>query len=89
MTHRIINILLFIGILSAYAVVMNADYSTEMAESQELLDAQKQAQRELQKELAAAKVCRETHGNSAIAWTADGELVCVPRKPRYITKAAL
>lgn len=88
-THRILNITLFVGILAAYAVVMDSDHRAEMAESQSLLDAQKQAQYELQKELAAAKVCRETHGNSAIAWTADGELVCVPRQPRYLKKAAL
>lgn len=87
-THRIINVLLFIGILAAYGFVMNADYSAEMAESQSLLDAQNAEQREYRRDMAAAKLCRETHGESGFTWTADGQLVCVPRKPQRLAKAS-
>jgi hypothetical protein len=80
MSHRILNIALFIFIMGAYAFVMQEDYSSEMAESASLLDAQKAAQRELNRDMAAAKFCRENFGNSGMQWTVDGELVCVPRK---------
>lgn len=40
---------------------------------------QTQAQREFKRDLAAAKLCRETVGESLIRYTAAGELVCVPR----------
>lgn len=89
MIHRLINVALFIGIMASYAVVMDSDHRAEMRESADLLDAQRQAQREAKRDMAAAKVCRETHGNSSFTWTADGGLVCVPRKPRNITKASL
>ena len=42
-------------------------------------DAEKQAQAELRKEVAEAKMCRETHGESLVRHTADGLTVCVPR----------
>lgn len=88
MTHRLLNIALFLGILGAYAFVMNLDdHGAEMAESASLLDAQRAAQRELKRDMAAAKACRELHGESGFTWTADGQLVCVPRKPLRLAKA--
>jgi len=42
-------------------------------------DAERQAQAEFHKDLAAAKLCRETVGESLVSWNADGELVCIPR----------
>ena len=42
-------------------------------------DAQKQAQDDFHKEVAAAEICRETPGESLISWNAAGELVCIPR----------
>lgn len=42
-------------------------------------DAEKKAQTEFRKELAEAKMCRETVGESLIRHTADGQTVCVPR----------
>lgn len=90
MIHRLINIALFIGILASYAFVMHMDDKrVEMEESASLLDAQRAAQLELKRDMAAARACRETHGESSFTWTADGQLVCVPRKPQRIAKASL
>lgn len=47
--------------------------------SPSLSDAQAQAQRELRRELAAAKMCRETHGESILGYDAGGQEVCIPR----------
>ena len=40
---------------------------------------QTQAQREFKRDMAAAKLCREQHGESLVSWSAAGELVCIPR----------
>ena len=55
------------------------DHGGEMRQSQNLSDAQRQAQRELHRDLAAAALCREQHGEASYQWTAAGELVCIPR----------
>jgi hypothetical protein len=60
------------------------DHHSEHAQAQALNDAQQQAAREFRRDLAAAQLCRETVGESAIQWTAAGALVCVPRKGRAV-----
>ena len=88
--HRILNVLQFVGIVASYAAMMQMDdHSAEMAESGALLDAQKAAQLELKRDMAAAKACRESHGESGFTWTQDGQLVCIPRKPQRLAKASL
>ena len=54
-------------------------HASEWPQSQALVDAQRAAVREFHKDMAAAKLCRETHGESSFTWTAAGELVCIPR----------
>ena len=54
-------------------------HARDWPQSQALVDAQRAAVREFHKDMAAAKLCRETHGESLVRWTAAGELVCVPR----------
>ena len=55
------------------------DHSAEMRSTQALSDAQKQAARELRRDMAAAALCREQHGEAGYQFTAAGELVCIPR----------
>ena len=84
MSHRILNWALAGAIVLLYAAVQQLDgidsHSEEMAVAASISDAQKQAAEETKRDLAAARLCRESHGNSGYQWTADGELVCVPRK---------
>lgn len=65
---------------SAYRLDYPSIYQSELDQSQALIDAQKQAAAELRRDLAAARICRETHGEASFAWTHDGELVCIPRR---------
>lgn len=60
----------------------------EYQESQSLVDAQRAAVLAFKKDMAAAKLCRETHGESLIRWTAGGELVCVPRHSKQAVRLA-
>ena len=59
-------------------------HASEWHESQALIDAQRAAVREFHKDMAAAKLCRETHGESLVRWSAAGELVCVPRYGKQV-----
>ena len=45
-------------------------------------DAKQYVSADMRKELAAAKLCRETHGESGYTWSVSGELVCIPRGVR-------
>ena len=45
---------------------------------------QTQAQREFKRDMAAAKLCREQHGEAGFTWTAAGELVCIPRHGKKV-----
>jgi hypothetical protein len=47
-------------------------------------DAQTQAQREFKRDMAAAALCREQHGEAGFTWTAAGELVCIPRHGKKV-----
>ena len=54
----------------------------DMAVAQDLSDAEKQAARDLRKEMAAAAMCREQHGESLVRWTEAGTPVCIPRRKK-------
>ena len=56
------------------------DNSEEWAVSQSLIDAQIASQQDHRKQKSAQDLCLATIGESSAAWTADGELVCTPRK---------
>ncbi|MCF8156416.1 MAG: hypothetical protein K9K35_10460 [Rhodoferax sp.] len=64
------------------------DHHSEHARAIVLEDAQRDAARELRRDLAAAALCREQHGESGIAWTEAGALVCIPRKGKRTQHAA-
>jgi Tfp pilus assembly protein PilV len=71
-----------LAILGLYAVVQQADAQDHRAEWQasEALHAdQKLAQSALRRDMAAAALCREQHGESSFVWTEAGMLVCIPR----------
>ena len=53
--------------------------SLDEHDSASTTDAQAQARAELHRDLAAARICREDHGDASFTWTVDGELVCIPR----------
>jgi len=57
---------------------------SEFAVADDLAIAQAQAAQALRHDLAAAKLCRTTHGEAAFAWTADGGLVCIPRRSKPV-----
>ena len=63
-------------------------HASEWPASQALVDAQRAAVREFHKDMAAAKLCRETHGESLVRWTAASELVCVPRHSKQAQRLA-
>jgi hypothetical protein len=60
------------------------DVQTELAVQQSLVDAQKQAQAELRRDLAAAALCRHQHGEAGYTWNAAGQLVCIPRRGKTV-----
>ena len=60
------------------------DHHAEWAQAEALSDAQKQARRELRRDMAAAKVCREQHGEAGFSWTEAGSLVCHPKRGRTV-----
>lgn len=79
------NAAVIFGILFAlggFGGLLNSceDRSAEWKESQAVIDAQIAAQKDYRKQKAAQDLCLATVGESAAAWTADGELVCKPRK---------
>lgn len=52
----------------------------ELKDQADLGDAQRAAKHAYRKELRAAQLCREELGaGTTIQWTADGELVCIPK----------
>jgi hypothetical protein len=67
-----VNVLLFAFLLGSAGYLL--DRHDEQREADHTPE-----QRELRKELAAAKLCRTEHGESLVSWSAAGELVCIPR----------
>lgn len=72
----------FLFALSAFGGLLKSceGNSEEWAVSQSLIDAQVASQQDHRKQKAAQDLCLSTIGESSAAWTADGELICTPRK---------
>lgn len=56
------------------------DHHAEHATAASLLEAQRAEAAQLRRDMAAARLCREAHGEAGFTWTVDGQLVCVPRR---------
>lgn len=56
------------------------DNHAEHATAASLLEAQRAEAAQLRRDMAAARLCREAHGEAGFTWTVDGQLVCVPRR---------
>ena len=74
----ILGALLICALVGVFGPALD-NHASEWPASQALVDAQHAAVREFHKDMAAAKLCRQAHGESGFTWTADGELVCIPR----------
>lgn len=91
--HRFINIALAAAIAACLSLSHLLDAQGELravvATAAAVTDAEQQAARELRRELAAARLCREQHGEAGYTWTEAGALVCIPRRgKRQIEKVA-
>lgn len=64
------------------------DNHAEHAAAASLEDAQRAEAAALRRDLAAARICREQHGEAGYTWTAAGQLVCVPRRGKPVQFAA-
>ena len=86
-SHRLINILAAIAVVALFAAIQHQDALDEIkhakAHTVALADAQIAAARALRRDMAAAALCREEHGEAGYAWTEAGALVCIPRKGKY------
>ena len=87
-THRVINILAAIAVVALFASIQHQDALDEIkhakAHSVALVDAQLAAARALRRDLAAAEICREQHGEAGYTWTEAGALVCIPRRGKRV-----
>ena len=90
-THRTLDVLMVICVTAFACWLLGVFGPTlDMHDSANTTDAQHQAQAELRRDLAAARICREAHGDASFTWTAAGELVCIPRQGKHaIVQAAL
>lgn len=81
-----------LGLVLAFVVVLGA-----LGQSMDAHDANRQADRqqsithgtshqgtELRRNLSAADLCRDRHGEAGFTWTAAGKLVCIPRRGKQI-----
>ena len=75
----ILGALLICYLVGVFGPALDSHHASEWPQSQALVDAQRAAVREFHKDMAAAKLCRQEHGESSFTWTAAGELVCIPR----------
>lgn len=61
------------------------DHSAEMAVSADLMQAQRDSQIAMRREVAGAAFCRGLVGESAPVWNEDGQLsACQPRKGKMV-----
>ena len=81
--HRVANWLIAILVVCLYAFVQSRDDTYERRAAA-ASDAQAQAARELRKDMAAARMCRETHGERLVRWTIDGLAVCIPLRDNQV-----
>ena len=73
----------------AYLLDAPSEIEAMVATARAVTDAEEQAARELRRDLAAARLCRELHGEAGYQWSAAGEVVCIPRRGKRVdTKVA-
>lgn len=73
------------GLLSFVGPAID-DYTAAADQAKAASEAEAQAARELRRDLAAAKLCRLSHGEAGFTWTASGQLVCIPRHGNRIVE---
>jgi len=79
----IFNYFLVIGLVFVLAASFHLD---DLWAPGELPEATDPVSIELRRDLEAAKICREAHGEAGFTWAEDGRLVCLPRRgPGVIT----
>ena len=60
------------------------DLDATQRTAQTAVDAQTQADLDWHRDMAAAALCRQQHGEASFTWTAAGELVCIPRHGKKV-----
>ena len=84
-TGPLFDLILVTAIVAAIAYLLGVfGPSLDERDSASSRDAQTQAQRDTRRDLAAAALCREQHGETGFTWTAAGELVCIPRHGKKV-----
>lgn len=63
------------------------DHQADWSQSDNLKALQDSEAGTAKREAAAQALCREAHGESVALWTADGHLVCRPRRGPAVAKA--
>lgn len=80
-----VAITLLIGTaLSTAHLLDEQDGRAEMAQARQLEQQQREEARTLRRDLAAAALCREQHGEAGYTFTEAGQLVCIPRRGRKV-----
>jgi hypothetical protein len=83
-SHRLINWLAALAVVALFAAVQHQDALDAIRDKQaqvaSTVEAQRTQDRLLRRDLAAAALCREQHGEAGYQWNAADQLVCVPRK---------
>ncbi len=80
-----VAITLLIGTaLSTAHLLDEQDGRAEMAQARQLEQQQREEARALRRDLAAAAMCREQHGEAGYTFTEAGQLVCIPRHGRKV-----
>ena len=82
--HRFFNWCMAFAIVALYAVVAHLDgpddLTTAQAIAADATEAQHRLDAPLRRDLAAAKLCREQHGEASFTWNSKDQLVCIPRR---------
>ena len=81
--HRILNWVLaaVIAAMLSYGQIFDR-HRLDLADSTNMTNAQRLSRPENDRDIAAAKLCRELRGEAGFTWSAAGELVCIPRRGR-------
>ena len=88
--YRTLDVIAIVALVGALTWLLGVfgpgldSHDDEMSQAAALSDAQDQAQREFRRDMASARICREAHGEASFSYTADGQLVCIPRHGRRV-----
>lgn len=84
-TLATVAITLLIGTaLSTAHLLDEHDGQAEMAQARAMEQQQREDARALRRDMAAAAMCREQHGEAGYTFTEAGQLVCIPRRGRKV-----